>query len=124
MHPNIDPHEITASLGITPKWSRRAGEPRQTPKWKPLGELNEISFWTSELDSGRWPERRLRDALKDVLLRLEQHRPFLHRLRAEKGSAELFIGWFFDGQSGDILSHEVLTLAGDLQIDLSLDIYH
>jgi hypothetical protein len=33
------------------------------------------------------------------------------------------IGWFFENQSGDMLTHQCLALAGDLQIDLSFDIY-
>jgi hypothetical protein len=36
---------------------------------------------------------------------------------------ELFIGWFFDKQSGDVLTHQCLALAGDLKIDLSFDVY-
>jgi len=36
---------------------------------------------------------------------------------------ELFIGWFFDNQSGDKLNDQCAAFAGDLQIDLSFDVY-
>jgi len=47
----------------------------------------------------------------------------MHQVRAEGGTVELFIGWFFENQSGDVLTHQCLALAGDLQIDLSFDVY-
>jgi hypothetical protein len=47
----------------------------------------------------------------------------LHDIRSEGGTVELFIGWFFENQSGDVLTHQCLALAGDLQIDLSFDVY-
>ncbi len=35
-HPNIDPVEITHSIGLLPKRTTRAGAPRTTPKGEPL----------------------------------------------------------------------------------------
>ena len=45
------------------------------------------------------------------------------RRRAEEGSVELLVGWFFDHQSGEVLTYQCLAQAGDLKIDLSFDVY-
>lgn len=71
---------------------------------------------------GRWP-LNLNEAIHDVLKKLARRRSFLHRLREEDVTVELFIGWFFENQSGDTPTHQCLALAGDLQIDLSFDVY-
>jgi hypothetical protein len=121
-HPSIAPATITEALRIDPKHSWKAGEPRQTPTGTALTGLNRDTYWVAEITAGRWPAD-VGEAIHGVLRSLIPHRPFLHRLRAEGGTAELFVGWFFENQSGDILTHECLALAGDLQIDLSFDIY-
>jgi hypothetical protein len=71
---------------------------------------------------GRWP-LDVNEAIHDTLRGLVRYRSFLHRIRAGGGTVELFVGWFFENQSGDVLTHQCLALAGDLQIDLSFDIY-
>ena len=72
--------------------------------------------------AGQWPSE-INKAIYDSLGKLVKHRSFFHRVRAEEGTVELFVGWFFEKQSGDVLSHECLALAGDLKVDLSFDIY-
>ena len=121
-HPHIAPEEITAALGLQPQRSWKAGEPRTTPKGTPLTGFNRQTCWGADVSSGRWPTH-INEAIHDVLKSLARHRSFLHRFRAEGGRVELFIGWFFENQSGDVLTHQCLALAGDLQIDLSFDVY-
>jgi hypothetical protein len=65
----------------------------------------------------------INDAIHGSLKRLVRCRSFLHQIRTEGGATGLFIGWFFENQSGGVLTHECLALAGDLQIDLSFDVY-
>jgi hypothetical protein len=121
-HPSMAPEQITEAMGIEPWRSWKAGEPRQTPKGTPLAGVNRETYWTAEIVAGRWPSD-LNEAIHDTLKGFVRYRSFLHEIRAEGGSVELFIGWFFDNQSGDVLTHQCLALAGDLQIDLSLDVY-
>jgi hypothetical protein len=118
-HPSADPEVITRALNIEPRRSWKAGEPRRTPTGSPLKGLNDITYWYVDVAAGRYPTR-LKDTVLEVLHRLVHHREFLHQMRSEGGSAELFIGWFFERQSGDVLSYDLLALAGDLQIDLSV----
>lgn len=122
-HPSIDPADITHALGLQPKWLWRAGTPRRTPTGTPLRGVYPSSYWTREITSGEWPPHDLAGATHDVLEQLVRHRTLFHRIRAEGGSSELFIGWFFNGQSGGLFGNKTLALAGDLQIDVSLDVY-
>ena len=121
-HPSVAPERIAEALGIEPKRCWKAGEPKRTPKGAPLTGFNRDTYWTAEIAAGRWP-LHLNEVVHDILRRLVRHRSFLHHIRADGGTVELFIGWFFENQSGDTLTHQCLALAGDLQIDLSLDIY-
>lgn len=122
VHPSMASEDITEAIGLEPKHSWTVGKARRTRTGEPLPGLNPNTFWTAGIVAGRWPTP-LNGAIHATLQRLAPYRPFLHRVRAEGGRAELFIGWFFEDQSGEILSHDCLALAGDLQIDLSLDVY-
>src|SRR5262245_55195823 len=116
----MDPEQISEVLAIKPKRSWKAGEPRQTPKGAPLAGINRDTYWMADMAAGRWPAN-VNEAIHDTLKKLVRHRTFLHYVREEGGGVELFIGWFFENQSGDVLAHQCLALAGDLQIDLSFD---
>jgi len=121
-HPTLDPAEITEAMGIQPRHSGKAGERRLTPKGVILNGLNRSTFWIGPSFRGRWPSR-IGDGIHEVLSILVAHRAFLHSFRSEGGRIELFTGWFFENQSGDVLSHQCMALAGDLQVDLSFDVY-
>lgn len=121
-HPAMDPEQITDELGTKPEHAGKVGGPRRTPKGTPLPGFYRDTYWVADMAAGRWP-LKLDEAIHDVLTSLLRHRSFLHRVRAENGTAELFIGWFFENQSGDVLTHRCLALAGDLQVDLSFDVY-
>lgn len=121
-HPSITPEEITKEFGFEPTRFWKVGEPRTTPAGILLKGINRESYWTADLCAGRWP-LEINEAIHSSLKELMRRRSFLHRIRAEGGRAEFFIGWFFENQSGDVLSHECMALAGDLQIDLQFDVY-
>jgi Domain of unknown function (DUF4279) len=121
-HPSMAPETITEALGIKFERAWQAGEIRRTPTGTSLPDRNQSTYWTSVVVAGRWP-LEINEAIDDLLKGLVRHRSFLHQIRAEGGSAELFVGWFFENQSGGVLTHQSLALAGDLQIDLSFDIY-
>ena len=72
---------------------------------------------------GTWPEKSLAVAVNEVADQLTLGRDFFHKVRTEGGGAEFFIGWFFEGNSGDEFKTGLLTKLASLQIDLSLDIY-
>lgn len=107
---------MSDAIGLLPSRSVEPGEPR-------LPGVSEGTYWTSTLCKGAWPPTSLSEAIAASLDQLSPIRQFLHQLRSEGGSAELFIGWFFESQSGDIFDYRLLARAADLAIDLSFDIY-
>jgi len=121
-HPNADPAYFTQQLALTPRSAWQAGSPRRTPTGTKLSGVYKNTYWYAPVLQGRWPQT-LNEGLQEVLAQLQPHRLFLRTLRDESGSAELFVGWFFDHQSGEVLSYDVMQMAGDLAIDISLDIY-
>jgi hypothetical protein len=54
---------------------------------------------------------------------LSTRKDYFHRVRSEGGESELFIGWFCEGQSGEVFNHDLLARVAELNIDLSLDVY-
>jgi hypothetical protein len=122
-HPDADPERFTAGLGMTPRRALKAGQPRQTPAGTPLKGTYRNTYWYVNVVSGIYPDLTLDAAIQSVLDRLTQHRDLFHTIRSEGGSVELFIGWFFERQSGDKLTHTILAKCADLQIDLELDVY-
>jgi len=122
-HPSISPQEVTRLIGIEPQRAWQAGTPRRTPAGAPLEGIYKESFWYTPLVGGRWPDRTLDSAIAYLLTDLVSRRAVFQLFRKEGGRVELFIGWFFERQSGDVLSYKTLALAGDLGIDLSFDVY-
>jgi hypothetical protein len=122
-HPALDPADMTSALGINPSRFWRVGERRHTPKGDLLEGIYRENYWTARLAEGHWPDQDLATAIGNLLNPLAVHRDFFHRIRSEGGRTELFVGWFFDGQSGGLFSSDLLARFADLKVDLSLDVY-
>jgi len=122
-HPSLDPAEITSALQRSPFRSWRAGEPRTTPRGTPLEGRNRETYWTAKVVEGGWPDKGLAVAMRELLDQLVPHRDFFDRIRSDGGKVELFVGWFFDGQSGGTFDCDLMARMADLNIDLSLDVY-
>lgn len=124
-HPCTDPKYFTDVLGMKPNRAWKAGERRQTPMGEPLQGKYPTTYWYAVVLAGRhrYPDPDLSTGIRQVLDQLVMYRGFFHALRFEGGSAELFIGWFFERQSGEVFTYETLAKAADLKIDLSFDVY-
>lgn len=120
-HPDIDPKIITEALHIQPRGAWKFGEPRVTPTGKPLDGTNRNSFWYHQFPTR--DDGQCFSFIHSVALALQPHRDFFHRLRAEGGDIEFFIGWFGNRNFGDTCPHEVSGILADLKIDLGFDVY-
>jgi hypothetical protein len=58
-----------------------------------------------------------------ALDQLAPHRSFFHGIRSQGGTIEFFVGWFFDGDSGDVFDCDLLARMADFKIDLSVAVY-
>jgi hypothetical protein len=122
-HPSIDVAEIASNLSREPFRSWQAGEPRSTPKGTPITGVNSETYWTTRVAEGDSSSAVLSVVLLGLVADLARHRMFFERLRREGASIELFVGWYFGGNSGDIFGFDLLAKLADLKIDLSLDVY-
>jgi hypothetical protein len=75
------------------------------------------------MTDGEWPHKELHVALGELLDRLTPKRSFFEKIRSEGGAIEFLVGWFFDGQSGDLLNCDLLARIAELKLDLLLDVY-
>jgi hypothetical protein len=122
-HPSMDPAEITCVLRLAPSREWRAGEPRTSPRDQPLGGIWPETYWIARVMEEEWPGKDLATAIAELLDRLELNRSFLAKVRSEGGTVEFFVGWYFDGNSGDVFECGLLARMADLKINLSLDVY-
>ena len=122
-HPSLDPAEITSALGLNPSRSWRAGEARTTLTGNPLEGRYGESYWVAKLAKGEWADKTLTIVINELLDLLAEHKGFFQRIRTEGGAAEFFVGWYFDGNGGDVFDCDLLARIAALKIDLSLDVY-
>lgn len=116
---NLDPEEVTRTLGVEPTQVVRAGEVTSA------GRLTRKSMWGFETDppiEGHWPS--LEDALTALLQVFEGEVEVIRRLQ-EQFKVILWCAHFsssFDG--GPTFSALLLKRLGDFGVELYLDTYH
>jgi hypothetical protein len=120
-HPRIDPREITARLSLQPDVSWAEGDPRKTLKGTLLGGKREESYWSYKVTHG--PDTGLAECLETFTRSIEPYDQYLKEIRSGGGRIEYFIGWFSGFNSGELLSHRLLSKLSALEIDLAFDIY-
>jgi hypothetical protein len=99
----------------------RAGEPRQTPKDKPLPGVERESYAYARL---ALPEiGTFAGAIGAILDRLEPFRPELRSFVDEGGRAELFVSWSFETNSGGTVAWALAQRLADFRLNLALDVY-
>jgi hypothetical protein len=120
-HPSMDPTEITLRLGINPSYCYRAGDPRVTPKGSALTGTNKESFWYADLPVEDAPS--IADGLRISNASLVPHKIFLNSFVDDGGTVEYFIGWFIDGNSGEVLDWSLLKECAELKVAVQFDVY-
>ena len=119
-HPERDVGALLEHWGLEVGRSWIAGTPRETPAGTPLGGVWPESYAYAHLPAdGTTLAHRLRRILKTF-------EPFAAEIAAlveAGGTAELFVGWHFGRNSGDMLDWELMRALADCRLSLSLDIY-
>ena len=125
-HPSIDPAQITANLGLKPKCTNTAGQPRRTPKGRPLDGTYAESYWSADpFDRGEYSstDDLAEDALAEVLEVLAPHKVFLLSLR-ESGARIILQVSSFSGRNYAVeLSPALLAQSADLGLSIAHDVY-
>ncbi|MFD5919621.1 DUF4279 domain-containing protein [Kitasatospora sp. NPDC058201] len=111
--------EISVRLGISPDSEYERGS-LSSPR-NPLSQRREAAVWilASGLDNDRWPEEHVAELLR----RLAGKHDAVASLAADC-KLELFLGFGSEnGQGGCALPSALLREAGDLGLDIALDLY-
>jgi hypothetical protein len=118
----MDPDDISRALGVKPKVKWKAGDRRSTPTGQLLEGTNEHTYWCSEAIRGTGWE--LSERLTSQVVALYTHEDFLRRFSATGGTVEYSVGCFGDRENiGITLEADLLKRLGNLDVELSLDIY-
>ncbi len=113
-HPRLSADEISSALSLS------ARPARATPSAQSSSTEN-VTFWSAVLEHD--PSDDLAPFLNTVTSRLHKHSAFFEALQASHGRAELFVGWFLNGNTGDVLPHALMRAIAALGLDLALDLY-
>ncbi len=92
-----------------------------SPKGVSLGGVYETSYCSFEIPQQTGEE--LSEMLDRVTNELTPHLELLSKIRACDGRIEFFIGWYSEGNTGDVFSYELMRKLGELGVDMAFDIY-
>ncbi|MFC3550718.1 hypothetical protein ACFOLC_06765 [Lysobacter cavernae] len=126
-HPSADLAPLFDALGLTPKRSWRAGQPRPTPHGNALAGVYRDSYGYAELTPDEqardWSREHVEDFLDGVQQRLSMHRDRFHAFTAQGGRCGLFIGLFSEQNFGFEISPDLSAAMAALKLTLGFDIY-
>jgi hypothetical protein len=108
-------------MGLAVGRSWLAGAARETPTGSPLPGVYRESYAYGDLQ--QHSSDALSDQLDQALGFIEGQAQILDAFLDRAGRAELFIGWHFERNSGDVLDWTLLRRIADLRLSLILDIY-
>ena len=119
-HPDRDVGPLLQKWGFEVGRAWVAGQPRTTPAGTPLEGV-----WPDSYAYARLPAEgtTLAHRLRLILTLVEPVSPELVAFVESGGAAELFVGWHFERNSGDMLDWKLMRRLADCRLSLSLDIY-
>ena len=125
-HPSIDPAVISTTLGLAPRHQSKAGEPRVTPKGRPLGGTYAESHWSADpFARGEYlsHEDRVEDVFMDVVEFLAPNKAFLLSLREQGARLHLQVATHSNRNYALVFAPELLAQCAQLGICLVHDAY-
>ncbi len=125
-HPTLDPHTITAALGIEPQHAWQVGEPRRDAAGALLGGSHRDSYWMGRLMSE--PQLSgdgvtVESVISKTLNHLRRAQPFLKRLSEDGGVAELLVSLFAREMFRIELPPDDVAALGSLRLAIALDVH-
>lgn len=124
-HPEIDPAQISTTLGLQAQHSWCAGEARRDSAGSALGGTYRESYWVCELMSR--PELStdqlgVESELQRVLGTLRRSCDFLQTLHDSGGATEIYISIFVREEFRLEIGGELATLLGRLGITTAIEV--
>jgi hypothetical protein len=144
-HPSIDPADLSRRLGLEPKHSFRAGEPRQSRSELKSASVHGESYWLGTLDPTSWPAENWFSGFADAVparrdlgravtrslgwalllsaRRLHRaHAALLERIRIEGGQVSLLIALSPVEVESFSLTPEVSRMFSELGITIEFEL--
>lgn len=125
-HPTVDPATITATLGMQPQHTWRAGQARCDPAGAQLGGEHHDSYWMGKLmDEPQLSAESVsvEGVILKALANLRRAQSFLERLDAEGGVAELHVTLYARDDFRIELPSNSLTLLSRLHLAVALHVH-
>lgn len=124
-HPEIDPAEITRTLGLHPQHTWRAGEERRSSAGDSISGTYRESYWVCGLMSQ--PELAsehvgVESELQQALGTLRRSSDFLQSLQASGGTTEVYVSIFAREEFRIELLAEMASLLGRMGITLAVEV--
>ena len=117
MPPDIICEEINLQAQV--KW--KVGGQRRSPNGKLLKGNYDSTYCSFDLK--KTDDIDLLSFLKTWNDKLDIHKLFFEKIVFSGGNIEYFIGWYSDGNSGEIFDIELMKKLVALNINLSIDYY-
>ena len=117
-HPDADPQQIIAAIGLPPIRYWAVGEERVTPKGTLLPGKQRESYCVFDL--GDRSDGELATFLREALGKLEHAAGFIGELRRTGGKLNFFISWY-PGERGEVFEVKLLAAMARLGIDLGIE---
>jgi hypothetical protein len=116
------PADITAALGLEPRFAHCVGEHRKTPTGALLDGVYSDTRWRHSI---RYDVKNQWFADKVTLLvdHLMNCKEFITRLRSSGGEAMIVVQFLGDGYFGDKVSLDTLRRITDLQLDFGIECF-
>lgn len=125
-HPTVDPATITATLGIQPQHTWRAGQARCDPAGAEVGGAHHDSYWMGVLMDGPQlssESNSVEGVILKILTNLRRAQSFLERLNTEGGVAELYVSLYARNDLRIELPSDSLALLARLHLEVALDVH-
>jgi hypothetical protein len=128
-HPNQDLetfyHKILEITSFIPGRIWKQGDNRLTIAGEPLEGIYENSYCfmnnSQHLQSSN--ELSLNDAIDNFLDKISPLKSEFEEFTKSNGRSELFVGFYFSGNSSETFYSDLIKKLSEFQIDLSLDLY-
>ena len=120
-HPTWPSDDICKMLNMTAGRMWTVGEQRTNPVGTFLSGINKETYCSFPLES---PEgMQLAESLRHWNQQFLLLKDTFNKIHSSGGRIEYFIGWFCDGNSGEIFNLLLLKELVELKIELSFDVY-
>ena len=120
-HPDADLSDVPHKLGLPAHRIWKKGDVRTAPNGRVQGGTYKNSY--CNIQFGERHSKDLSVGLRSALAILQPHKEYLEKLSVNGVELRLFVGWYSEFNSRDILDWKILHDMAALKISLDLDFY-